>query len=58
MICRINEPRYKLGERCLGDPPRLVVGYELAAERLGWKPLHSDLDFMLRTACAWESRVR
>ena len=50
--------RYTLGERRAGDPPRLVASYDLAAEHLGWRPRHSDLKPMLRTAFAWETRNR
>jgi UDP-arabinose 4-epimerase len=39
-----------------GDPPQLVADAGLAGERLGWRPTHSDLDTIVRTALAWETR--
>ena len=39
-----------------GDPPELVADPGLAAARLGWRPRHSDLDTIVRTALAWETR--
>jgi UDP-arabinose 4-epimerase len=39
-----------------GDPPELVADAALAADRLGWRPRYSDLDTILRTALAWETR--
>ena len=40
-----------------GDPPELVADPALARERLGWQPRHSDLDTIVRTALAWETRA-
>jgi UDP-arabinose 4-epimerase len=39
-----------------GDPPELVADPSRARARLGWQPRHSDLDTIVRTALAWESR--
>ena len=39
-----------------GDPPELVADATLARERLGWHPQYSDLDTIVRTALAWETR--
>jgi UDP-glucose-4-epimerase GalE len=39
-----------------GDPPELVADPTLAGERLGWRPRCSDLDTIIRTALAWETR--
>lgn len=39
-----------------GDPPALVADATLARERLGWRPRCSDLDTIVRTALAWETR--
>ncbi len=39
-----------------GDPPELVADPGLARERLDWRPVHSDLDTIVRTALAWETR--
>ena len=39
-----------------GDPPELVADPALALARLGWQPRHSDLDTIIGTALAWETR--
>jgi len=39
-----------------GDPPELVADPALARSRLGWQPRHSDLDTIIATALAFESR--
>ena len=39
-----------------GDPPALVADPSLAAGILGWRPQHSDLDTIIRTALAWQAR--
>lgn len=40
-----------------GDPPELVADPTLARARLGWQPRLSDLDTIIRTALAWETRT-
>jgi UDP-arabinose 4-epimerase len=42
--------------RRLGDPPALVADPSLAAQILGWRAACSDLETIIRTAFAWESR--
>jgi UDP-arabinose 4-epimerase len=39
-----------------GDPPALVANPILAAELLGWRPKHSDLETIIRTALAWHTK--
>jgi len=39
-----------------GDPPELVADPALANSRLGWSPEYSDLDTIVHTALAWETR--
>jgi UDP-arabinose 4-epimerase len=39
-----------------GDPPELVADPALARAQLGWQPRHSDLDTIIGTALAWETR--
>jgi UDP-glucose 4-epimerase len=39
-----------------GDPPELVADPTLALAGLGWQPRHSDLDTIISTALAWETR--
>ena len=48
-------PRREVARRP-GDPPELVADPGLARARLGWRPRHSDLDTIIRTALAWETR--
>lgn len=36
-----------------GDPPRLVASADKAERVLGWRPQHSDLDTILKSAWAW-----
>jgi UDP-arabinose 4-epimerase len=48
-------PRREVARRP-GDPPELVADPALARSRLGWQPRHSDLDTIIGTALAWETR--
>jgi UDP-glucose 4-epimerase len=48
-------PRREVARRP-GDPPELVADPALANSRLGWQPAHSDIDTIVRTALAWETR--
>ncbi len=43
--------------RRAGDPPWLVADSRLIKATLGWAPEHDDLDEIVRTAYAWESRL-
>lgn len=43
--------------RRAGDPPMLVAGADRVRSLLGWQPRHDDLDFIVRTALAWEDRL-
>lgn len=43
----------KDGPRRAGDPPALVASAEKAARILGWTPLQSDIDSVIKTAWAW-----
>ena len=46
----VDEPRRA------GDPPMLIARSERLSETLGWRPQHDDLDFIVRTALAWERK--
>jgi UDP-arabinose 4-epimerase len=48
-------PRREAARRA-GDPPELVADPALARARLGWQPRLSDLDTIVGTALAWETR--
>jgi UDP-glucose 4-epimerase len=41
-----------------GDPPTLISDPTRIKGELGWKPAHEDLDGIIRSALAWERRVR
>jgi UDP-glucose 4-epimerase len=43
--------------RRAGDPAALVAGAGKIRETLGWRPKHEDLDFIVRTALAWERKL-
>ena len=47
---------HRLAARRPGDPPELVADPAAARTRLGWRPRCSDLDTIVRTALAWETR--
>jgi len=47
----VEEPRRA------GDPPSLVAVCDRIRSTLGWQPRHDDLDFIARTALAWERKL-
>ena len=47
----IEEPRRA------GDPPMLIARSERLKSVFGWRPRHDDLDFIVRTALAWERKL-
>jgi UDP-arabinose 4-epimerase len=46
------------GPRREGDPPSLVANAAKAERELGWRPYHSDMDTIIRTAWAWAEKER
>jgi UDP-glucose 4-epimerase len=40
--------------RRAGDPPELIARSEALKSTLGWRPVHDDLDVIVRSALAWE----
>lgn len=40
-----------------GDPPILIARADRLRHMLGWQPRHDDLDFIVRTALAWERKL-
>ena len=44
------------GPRRPGDPPALVADSARIRRVLGWQPRHDDLEFIIRTAWAWEKQ--
>ena len=43
-------------DRRAGDPPALVADSGLLRRLTGWTPRHDDLEFIIRTAWAWEQK--
>ncbi len=41
-----------------GDPPALVAFSSKIMDKLGWRPRHDDLDFIIRTAWEWEKKQK
>jgi UDP-glucose 4-epimerase len=46
------------GARRPGDPPMLVASNARIREVLGWRPRYDDLEFIVRTAWAWEEKLQ
>lgn len=44
---------HRVGPRRAGDPPVLVASATRAADVLGWRPAHPDLESMIGSAWAW-----
>lgn len=40
----------------IGDPPYLVADYNKAQKMLGWKPIHSNIEYILNTALAFHTK--
>jgi UDP-glucose 4-epimerase len=49
--------RTRLGPRRPGDPPCLVAATDRLRRTLDWRPQHDDLDAIVGTALAWETRL-
>ena len=45
----------KYGDRRPGDPDQLIASSQKLQQALGWKPEHSDLETILRSAWQWHS---
>ena len=46
---------HTIGPRRAGDPPALVADASEIQRRFAWKPRHSDLETILRTAWRWQT---
>lgn len=55
-ICRVSGRGFEVREagRRAGDPVELVADSDRIRRLFGWQPRHDDLDFIVRTAWAWE----
>ena len=47
----------KISGRRPGDPAAIVAANARAREKLGWTPIHDDLDEIVRQALAWEKKL-
>lgn len=47
----------KEAERRVGDPPELIGSMEKARTVLGWIPVHSDIEEIVRHAWAWHKKL-
>ncbi len=52
-----KEINYEFGSRREGDPPVLIADATLARSSLGWLPLHSDLNTIIKSAWKWHQRI-
>lgn len=44
-------------ERRKGDPPILVADSSRLKRELKWKPMHADLEYIIKTAWEWEKKL-
>ena len=47
-----------LGNRRPGDPAKLIASSKYAKEDLGWNPLYSDLETIIKDSIEWRERIR
>jgi UDP-glucose 4-epimerase len=47
----------KISGRRAGDPAAIVAANERAREKLGWVPIHDNLEEIVRQALAWEKKL-
>lgn len=45
---------FEIVARRAGDPPQLIADAAAALRVLSWQPRHEDLDYIVKTAIAWE----
>ena len=43
-------------DRRAGDPPLLIADSSKMRQKLGWQPLHDDLEFIIKSAWDWEKK--
>lgn len=48
-----EEIKVVLGERRAGDPAQLIASSEKAQRLLGWKPSHTSIEEIVKTAWGW-----
>ena len=50
--------KIKYSARRIGDPDNLVADSSFAKSRLGWSPIHSDLNHIIKSAIDWEVKIK
>lgn len=50
-----SAPRVRYQDRRAGDPPSLIADPSQARRILGWQPVHSSIEEIVRTAWRWHS---
>jgi UDP-glucose 4-epimerase len=59
-VRRVTGVNFEIGIECRrpGDPPILVADSSKIRRQLGWRPLYDDIEYIIKTAWAWENRPR
>ena len=55
-VTGVDFPVEETGRRA-GDPPEIVADSSRLRAKTGWKPMHDDLEFIIRTAWEWEKKL-
>ncbi len=60
MVEKVNGAplRIEIKPRRAGDPPSLVADASRIRQTLGWQPRYDDLEEIVRTALAWEKKLK
>ena len=56
-VTGVNFSVEETGRRA-GDPPALVADSSRLMQTTGWKPIHNDLEYIIRTAWEWERKLK
>ena len=56
-VTGVNFSVEETGRRA-GDPPALVADSSRLIQTTGWKPIHNDLEYIIRTAWEWEKKLK
>jgi len=56
-VTGVNFSVEETGRRA-GDPPALVADSSRLMQTTGWKPIHNDLEYIIRTAWEWEKKLK
>ena len=58
-VKKVTGADFPVEEACrrAGDPPALIADSTRLKERTGWTPRYDDLEFIIRSAWAWELKL-